>query len=61
MLVEDHMRDDQPHARWAATKHSVCAIKKKSLPAGLFLASLEELPDGIQFMTLGTRKPFPEE
>lgn len=33
----------------------------KSLPAGLFLASLEELPDGIQLMTPGTRKPFPEE
>lgn len=53
LLVEDPMGEDQLYETWAATKlFFVCAIKRKPLPAGLFLVGLKELPERIQFMTM---------
>lgn len=53
LLVEDPMGEEQLYARWAATKHFfVCAIKRKPLPAGLFLVVIEVLPERTQFMTM---------
>lgn len=56
LLVEDPVREDQLYARWAATKNFfVCVIKRKSLPAGLFLVGLGELPERAQLENLFQR------